>query len=93
VTPTRIGSDQPTDIIWVLSIILAMRAIALILLKSRNNSRQEINRTELADLLDKYLGLLHELENRKEDIGWISSDPILNFLPDLKVSICMSKVH
>lgn len=62
-----LGTDPPTDIIWVISIILALRTIGMLESKARDSRRPQENRDAHALLVGHYLNLIKELTEKRNE--------------------------
>lgn len=62
-----LGPDPPTDIMWVISIILALRTIGILESKARDSTRLQENRDAHRLLVDDYLNLIKQLTEKRND--------------------------
>lgn len=62
-----LGTDHPTDIIWVMSIILALRTIGMLESKARDSRRLQENRDAHRLLVDHYLNLIRQLTEKRNE--------------------------
>ena len=62
-----LGFDHPTDVMWVISIILAMRTIGILKSKASDARRRRENRAAHRLLVDHYLNILQQLSGKKEE--------------------------
>lgn len=65
---TQLGTDPPTDLIWSMSIIFVMRTISMLESKSQDPDRSPENRNAHIQILKRYLSLLKQLTEKKEEL-------------------------
>jgi len=64
---TNLGYDHPTDVIWVISIVSALRTLAMLQSKANDKRRRPENREAHKRLVEEYVRLLRELISKKEE--------------------------
>jgi hypothetical protein len=62
-----LGQDGPTDVIWIISLLFAIRTIGMLGSKSNDNRRSEENRKKHAKLLETYFEDIHTIIRQKEN--------------------------
>ncbi len=65
-TDARIGDDAPTDLIQAISITLVLRTMGMLVSKSRDHNRTQINRDAHGELAQRYQRVLDQVEEGRE---------------------------